>query len=506
MQDPPARTRGVNSVEGESANSARGELRGGAPARPAAGSPTWVGATAKQIARAVRRGDASATQVIADHLDHIAAGDPVVSAFRTVRAGEAIAEAEKVDELEELADLPLAGVPVAVKENTALAGLPTWRGSAAARTAVAAEDHEVVRRLRGAGAVVVGVTRMPELGLWALTDDESGTTRNPWRTDRTPGGSSGGSAAAVAAGLVPMAHGNDSLGSVRIPAACCGLVGFKPGRGVVPTQLGSADWFHFTSHGILATTVSDAVVGFAVLAGRRPDRLVEPSRLRVAMSLRSPASGVRPDAANRGAVAAVGRLLVAAGHDAVRDDPAYPMSLQVRGIAAWFAGAYRDADETGLDRATLQPRTRRHVALGEWAWHRNYVREADHEAFRDQATAFFSDNSYDLMVTPALAAAPPPADGWSRRSWLANVVTCLRYAPYAAPWNVAGLPALVVPVGVRPDGLPLGVQLVGPPGSELLLLAVAGQLEVAAPWSRHAPGWPRVPGVMSRTDGSTSAA
>src|SRR5918912_1560829 len=123
---------------------------------------TWVGATAKQIARAVRRGDVSATQVVADHLEQ--------NAFRVIRAGEAIAEAEQVDEQEDLANLPLAGVPVAVKENTPVAGLPVWHGSAAARNPVAEKDHEVVRRLRGAGAVVIGLTRMPEMGLWGVTD------------------------------------------------------------------------------------------------------------------------------------------------------------------------------------------------------------------------------------------------------------------------------------------------------------------------------------------------
>ena len=137
---------------------------------------TWVGATAKQISRAVRRGDTTATQVVADHLEQIAITDPSLAAFRVVRAGEAIAEAEKVDDQEDLANLPLAGVPVAVKENTPVAGLPTWFGSAAVRTAVAEEDHEVVRRLRGAGAVVVGVTRMPEMGLWATTDGACAST------------------------------------------------------------------------------------------------------------------------------------------------------------------------------------------------------------------------------------------------------------------------------------------------------------------------------------------
>ncbi|RKR90264.1 amidase [Micromonospora pisi] len=455
--------------------------------------PTWVGATAKQIARAVRRGDASATQVVADHLDHIARSDGELAAFRVIRGGEAIVEAEKVDEQDDLANLPLAGVPIAVKENTAVAGLPTWNGSAAARTAIAEDDHEVVRRLRGAGAVIVGVTRMPELGLWALTDDESATTRNPWDPDRTPGGSSGGAAAAVASGLVPIAHGNDALGSLRIPAACCGLVALKPGSGVVPSQLGADDWFGLTEHGILATTVADAAVGFSVLAGRRPDKLVPPQRLRVAVSLRSPVSGVRPDAPNTDAVATGARLLAAAGHDTVTADPVYPTAIGLRGIATWLAAAARDAEAAGVDRRNLQRRTRRHIGLGDWAYRRGYVREADRAAWRERSIGFFTDNSVDLLLTPALAAAPPPADGWASRSWRANMLTNIRYAPYAAPWNIAGLPSLVVPVGVRPDGLPVGVQLVGPPGSELLLLGVAGQFEMTAPWPRHAPGWPRVP-------------
>src|SRR5687768_6501379 len=161
----------------------------------------WVGRTAREIARAVRRGDTSASAVVANHLDQIRNYDRIVGAFREVRAAAAVTEAEIVDELPELSNLPLAGVPIAIKENVPVTGLPTWYGSAAVRQPVATADHEVVRRLRGAGAIVVGTTRMPELGVWALTDDDTGIARNPWRTDRTPGGSSGGSAAAVAAGL-----------------------------------------------------------------------------------------------------------------------------------------------------------------------------------------------------------------------------------------------------------------------------------------------------------------
>ncbi|NUT22342.1 MAG: amidase [Hamadaea sp.] len=451
---------------------------------------TWVGATAKQIARAVRRGDASATQVVADHLDYIRANDDQVHAFRALREAEAAFEAAEVDDQPDLGHLPLAGVPVALKENTSIAGLPIWRGSAAARSDVADADHEVVRRLRGAGAVIVGVTRMPELGLWATTDDDTAITRNPWNLERTPGGSSGGSAAAVAAGLVPIAHGNDGLGSIRIPAACCGLVGLKPGRGVVPAQLGREDWFGLVEHGILATTVADAAVGFSVLAGRTPGKLEHPPRLRVAVSLRSPVAGTAADAANREAVSAATKLLVEAGHDTVSADPAYPVGLGLRGMATWFAAAYRDAEDAGLLDAGLQRRSRRHLRMGRWAWNRGLIREEDREGFRERSIAFFGDRNFDVLLTPALARTPLPARSWSSRSWLSNVTACLRFAPYAAPWNVAGLPALTVPVGVRPDGLPAAVQLVGPPGSELTLLAIAGQFELLHAWRRHAPGFP----------------
>jgi amidase len=445
---------------------------------------TWVGATAKQIARAVRRGDVTATQVVADHLEQIAISDPSLNAFRVVRGGEAIVEAEKVDEQEDLANLPLAGVPVAVKENTALAGVPTWNGSVAARSAVAEEDHEIVRRLRGAGAVVVGTTRMPEMGLWGTTDDGEIATRNPWNLDRTPGGSSGGSAAAVAAGLVPIAQGNDGLGSLRIPAACCGLVGLKPGRGVVPADLGIDNWFGLTENGVLATTVADAVLGFSVLAGRSPGKLTPPEKLRVGVALRSPVPGAGPDEPNRSAVSAAAKLLVGAGHDTVTAEPRYPNRLGLAVLATWFAAAYREADAAGLDLKALQPRTRQHIRLGRLAWRRGWAPPEPRDAWREQSIAFFAERKIDLLLTPALATIPPLADGHATGRWRRNMRTNMRYAPYAAPWNVAGLPALAVPVGVRPDGMPLAVQLVGPPDSELLLLSVAGQLEVANPWQR----------------------
>lgn len=451
----------------------------------------WVGATAGEIARAVRRGDATAGEVVDEHLRALPAADAQLHAFREVRTVPALGEANVIDDLPDLGGLALAGVPVAVKENVPIAGETLWYGSAAASLPPAEADHEVVRRLRGAGAVVVGTTRMPELALFPVTDDETAITRNPWQLDHTPGGSSGGSAAAVAAGMVPIAHGNDGLGSLRIPAACCGLVALKPGRGVVPADIGETDWFGMAENGVLAGTVADAALGHAVLAdtggrlvGRRP---AEPPPLNVAVSLRSPVVGVLPDTPVRDAVGRIARILVGLGHSARRADPHYPPRLVKATLARWFAAAYADAERFGPE--VLQPRTRRHARLGAFVFGHGLVREADAERWREDSLAFFEQ--HDLLLTPVLAGPPPAARRWSARGWLPNVLTAMRYAPYAAPWNVAALPALTVPAGTRPDGLPVGVQLVGPPGSEWLLLGVAAQLEEAAPWPRHAPGFPQ---------------
>jgi amidase len=447
---------------------------------------------------------------VADHLDHARIADRVLGAIRVLRDSAAIVEAEKVDEQPDLANLALAGVPVLVNENTPVAGLPTWNGSAAARTAIAECDHEIVRRLRGAGAVVLGVGRTSELGLWAMTDDASGVTRNPWRSDRSPGGSSGGSAAAVAAGVVPIAHGTDELGSLRIPAACCGLLGLRPGRGIIGNDIGATGWFGLAEHGILATNVADAALGFAVLAGRTPSPLGEPGRLRVAVSVRSPVRAVAPDTDIRDAVTHVARLLVGLGHDAVKADPPYPARLAVMGTATWVAVAHAEVARGGvargeaarseaargegetIDAADLQPRTRRHAALGAQAWRRGLIREGERTDWRQRCISWFSSEDLDLLVTPTLAGSPPAAVSWSARSWRANMATSMLLTPYTAAWSFAGLPALAVPAGVRRDGMPASVQLVGPPGAEHLLLAVAAQIEQTAPWRPHAPTWPRV--------------
>ncbi len=462
------------------------------------GGETWVGASAVQIARAVQRGDTTATAVAADHIEHARVADRVIGALRVIREAAALAEAEQVDELPDLANLSLAGVPVVVNENTPIVGLPTWNGSEAVRAPTAERDHEVIRRLRGAGAVVVGLSRMSELGLWPTTDDATAVTRNPWRSDRTAGGSSGGSAAAVAARIVPIAHGTDGLGSLRVPAACCGVVGFKPGRGVIAYDLGVSQWFGLAEHGILAAGVADAATGFAVLAGRSTTVPLSVGRVRVAVSARNPLHGSPPDAQVREALGDGARALVAAGHDAVRAEPPHPARLAITTMATWFAVAHREAAGVALE--SLQPRTRRHAVLGARALRRGLVRDGERADWRDRYVTWFTDGGFDLLLTPALPGAPPAAAFWSHQPWRANMAAGLRWAAYAAPWNLAGLPALVLPMGVRTDGLPSSVQLVGPPGAEEVILAVATQLESTLPSPLQPPTWPRLGSAQSVVD------
>ncbi len=449
------------------------------------GSDGFVGKTAREIAAVVRRGDAKPTEIVRSHLEHIAALDARVGAFQLLRPERALAEAEEVAARESLDWLPLAGVPVAIKDNVPVAGEPLRNGSLATSEEPSPEDHEVVRRLRQAGAVVVGLTRVPELCLWATTDGPLGAARNPWDLARTPGGSSGGSAAAVASAMVPIAHGNDGLGSVRIPAACCGLVGIKPGPGVVPYAFGANSWFGLGEHGPLATTVDDAALMLSVMAGRKDLREVAPldRPLRVAVSTRSPLPGVKRDHEVRDAVIATGRLLEGAGHLVEMEDPPYPLRTVSAGIMRWYAGPARDAE--GLDRRQLGRRTRTHVRLGGAVNALGLVREKQRDRARRLAADFFDD--HDVLLAPVLAMPPIKAEGWSERSWLANVLASTRFAPYSGLWNFAGCPAASVPAGMHSAGAPLAVQVVAREGREDLVLKISKQLEELRPWPRHAP-------------------
>lgn len=441
--------------------------------------------TAIETIAAVRTGTTTVRAAVQACLDRIAAVDGFLGAYQVVRADRALAEAAALDGRSDLHLLPLGGLPVAVKDNVPVAGEPQRDGSAATDPTPRREDHEVVRRLRAAGAVVVGLTRVPELCVFGATDSVYGVTRNPWDLTRTPGGSSGGSAAAVAAGTVAVAHGNDGMGSIRIPAACCGLVGVKPGLGTVPAGLGAGSWFDMAENGPLATTVADAALVLSVLADR-PElaQVSEPERLRVALSVKSPAVGSPVDREHAAAARRTADALAGAGHRVRDSDPPYSTPMMLAATARWFAGTAMDAAAVA-DPALLERRIRRHAALGRALQRRGFPKEDGRARWRAAAERFFGD--HDVLLTPALAQRPLPAVRWGRRGWLANVTANSRYAPFAAPWNLAGWPALTVPAGRHSAGTPLAVQLVARPGGEALLLSVAAQLERIRPWERLAP-------------------
>ncbi len=439
--------------------------------------------TASQIAASVRGGESSAREHTQAALDRIADLDGPVGAFQVVRRERALDEADAVDRLADRSLLPLAGVPIAIKDNVQVAGEPMRDGSTGSDPAPQDSDHEVVRRLRAAGAVVVGLTRVPELCVFGATDSSFGVTRNPLDLNRTPGGSSGGSAAAVAAGMVPVAHGNDGMGSIRIPAACCGLVGIKPGLGVVPADLGNGSWFDMSENGPLATTVADAALVLSVMADQ-PDlaEVREPRALRVALSTKVPMPLNPLHKDWRGAALSTTELLRTAGHTVGEADPNYGQALAAREIARWTAGTELDAQWL-QDRDQMAKRTRRHAALGRMVLKAGFPKDKGRAAWIARAEQLFAD--HDVLLTPALARYPKSSAAWSERGWLANSFSDARHAPFAAPWNLAGWPAIVVPAGTGSGSTPLAIQLVARPGGEALLLGLAAQLEATRPWRRH---------------------
>ncbi|MFD5840129.1 amidase [Streptomyces chartreusis] len=443
---------------------------------------SWVGRTATEIAAAVREKRATPREVVAEHLARIERLDGGIGAFRLVRAEAALAEADEVASRGDLAELPLAGVPVAVKDNLAVRGESKRVGSAATPDTPADEDHVTVARLRAAGAVVVGLTNVPELCVFGTTEGVHGTARNPWDTSRTAGGSSGGSAAAVAAGMVPIALGNDGMGSLRIPAANCGLVTIKPGTGVVPAGVSDGDWFGMSENGPLATTVEDARLMLSVLAGTEVVRPATPGTHRIAVSLRSPIAGVAVNKPYASAAREAAGLLIKAGHQVRRADPPYPMSLGVTSLVHWTAGTAVDAQ--GLDARRLTRRTRVHAAVGKRFVDRARA-GASREELRRRLEPFFDE--YDVLLTPALARRSPRSEPWHERGWLRNIMANTNYSPLTPPWNLTGWPAMAIPLGTLPSGAPTAVQLVGRPGSEAELLALAERIEELRPWRRTAP-------------------
>ncbi|MEU5535843.1 amidase [Streptomyces sp. NPDC020362] len=459
--------------------------------------------------RALADGEVTSRALVEQALARIEATQPTLNAFRLVRAEAALAEADAADrELAAGSRRPLLGVPVAVKDDMDVAGEPTAFGCPGDFPPVAT-DGEAVRRLRAAGAVIVGKTNTCELGQWPFTEGPAfGETRNPWHTGHTPGGSSGGSAAAVAAGLVPAALGSDGAGSVRIPASWTHLIGIKPQRGRISTWPHGESFHGITVNGTLARTVADAALLLDAASGNhdrdphRPPALTvsdavgrDPGRLRIALSLKPPFTAVparlRPEI--RARILELAEKLAASGHSVEEADPPYgQIGLTfVPRATAGIADRVREAPDPAL----LDPRTRDAARLGRLLGGAplRVARRAEAVLHR-RIGAFFG--SYDVILAPTTAAPPLAIGALNRLGGLATDRAMIAACPYAWPWNVLGWPGVNVPAGFVGDGLPVGAQLLGPANSEPLLVSLAAQLEAQLHWHELWP--PRKPDADSR--------
>jgi amidase len=454
--------------------------------------------SAAELVQRITAGDTSPAAAVEDSLSRIAARNAELNAFSVVLDTEARGQARFL-ELGQGARGPLYGVPVAIKEELDVAGCVTTFGGYGNSTPKV-EDGEVVRRLREAGAVVVGKTLMPEFGHWPYTESVAhGYTRNPWRTGFNPGGSSGGTAVAVASGMVPVGLGGDGGGSIRVPASFCGLFGLKPQRGRVTTSPMEHLWWALGVVGPLTRTVLDSAIVYDVIRGSMPtDRWHagevgsfveaarrEPGRLRIGWTTKPVTLGVKPHPEHVAAVRETARLLTDLGHDVREVDPRYP-DPTVAFVSQMFGGIRAEADAVEhYDR--LEPRTRESYRLGSWVTPR-VIDFALRQTEKVSAKANRVFDGFDVLVTPTTANRPPRVgvlDG------AGSVRASLRSMPaiaYAALWNVAGNPACSVPSGTGSDGLPIGVQLVGPTDGEETLFSLAAQLETARPWPLVAPG------------------
>jgi amidase len=447
-----------------------------------------VGRTAIELAAAVREGRASPLDIVEAHLEWIDALDRSIHAFQIVRPDGVREEARALASRADLTELPLAGVPVAIKDNLEMAGYATRNGTLASSEEPAASDDELIRRLRQAGAVPLGKTTVPELSLWPFTETAAfGATRNPWNLDYTPGGSSGGSAAAVAAAMAPLALGADGGGSIRIPASCCGLVGIKPGPGIVPAAGGHSTWVGMSEHGPLGTTVADVALMLDVLAGTRTYREVAPpsGALRIAASSASPAVGVKlhPEVAR--AFQTTADALRSNGHTVVAANPPYRPTDSLPFLHRAFVGGAEEADSLRFE--ALERRTRSWVRTGRWLRRNRPPSARTADALRSRFQGWFAQGGYDLLLTPTLATPPLRIGAYQGKSLWPTIRGLTRFMPFSPLVNLLGFPGMSVPAGRSSEGLPIGVQLAAPRGAESLLLSVALQLETIQPWARHAP-------------------
>lgn len=450
-----------------------------------------------ELSELVRTKQVHPRELVEMCLRRIEALDPRLNAFRVTMAEEALEAAEAAAG----SDGPLAGVPIGIKDDIPVKGQSTTRG-ARIYGPPAAEDAEAVKRLRAAGAIPIGITNVPELTIfpWTATD-ANGITRNPWDSSRTTGGSSGGSAAAVASGMVPCATGSDGGGSIRIPAAACGLVGMKSTRGRVSSQPSAQGWLGLSVYGGLARTVRDSalmldamhgsVAGDAYSAPPFEGSYVEaaatpPAKLRIAVSRKLPPGLLgKLSADQRGAWERTGRLLEQLGHDVSERNPAYGLA-QLAFLQTWIRGIYEEA-RTMPDPSTLERLTRQMAWAGE---HLVPERRREKLLAKRPATArriLALWDEFDVLLTPGLAKTAIDAEGAYGKAAPLAIDVAGRFTPFTPVFNLTGQPAIALPAGFGSDGLPLSVQLVGRIGAEDTLYALAGQIEAAQPWADRRP-------------------
>ncbi len=459
-------------------------------------------------AELVRGGEVSSRELVELYLERIEGLDPRINSFRVVMAEKALAEADRADSRRGSGDeLALLGVPVAIKDGVDVEGEITAHGVAGFEEP-ATEDADMVRRLRDAGAVVIGKTNLPELAIYGFTESKTwGVTRNPWNVDRTTGGSSGGSGAAVAAGLVGGASASDGAGSIRIPATNCGLFGLKPQRGRVSMAPDlyvddGQHWHGMSMNGCLTRSVLDTALYLDVTAGPAagdpapppppPQPFVEAARarpdgLRIASSLKAPRLLAPPTKladSNRRALEDMAELLRSLGHSVEERDPDYGgVGNQV--TALYLAGIRDDIKRTPHPER-LEARTRGFSRLGApySGW---LVRRAKRlmPSYAERINRLFDD--HDVLMTLVSPIPAVEVGRWDGRGALRTVLAMSGVYPFTAVFNYTGQPAASVPAGFTDDGLPLSVQLVGRPNDEVTLLSLATQIEAERPWADRRP-------------------
>ncbi|MGD9620281.1 MAG: amidase [Mycolicibacterium sp.] len=452
-------------------------------------------AGAGQQARLLAAGTITAPGLVDMYLDRIAALDPALRCYRVVMADSARAEAALAQQRLDAGErLPLLGVPIAIKDDVDVAGEVTAYGSAA-HGPPRPRDAEVVQRLRAAGAVILGKTAVPEMMIWPFTETVTyGATRNPYNPDFTPGGSSGGSGVAVAAGLAALALGSDGMGSIRIPSTWCGLFGLKPQRDRVPLAPHDDAWCGLSVNGPMARTVEDAALfldatstmpvpdgGYVGAAQRAP------GRLRIALSISGPPPLLaRVGRVQRRAVFEAGALLRELGHHVVERDPNYPpAAITAQALPRYFRGVHDDV-ATLARPARLDARTRSFARIGGLISERRMraIRAAEGQ-LTARVMSIFDD--VDVVITPGTATGPSRIGAYQRRGAVSTLALVSARVPFQAMFNVTGQPAAVVPWDKDTNGIPTSIQLVARPCDEETLISLSAQVEQARPWSQRRP-------------------